>query len=634
MRELAEYLLKSGIWIAVFWAIYWFFLRRETFFRFNRFFLLAGLLLAWVLPFCQYRYTVFLDLRLLTVPSVGEDAVAEGVSVPSISIGSLLLGIYLVGAVVLLLRNLVGLNKIRLLRVRYGKENIASSKVVQLPEETSSFSFFGYVFMGASVAVSDTEKRLILEHETAHVEQRHWIDLVLVQFIAAAQWFNPFVWLYLRAVKQNHEFLADQSVLEKGNSVAVYHATLINYALKTPVFAFSNSFAYYNKFKRINMMKKQASHPAKKLVVLLLVPALAVFLWAFAKPEYRIVTSDDDREVAKQTITTTMSLSGDSVINKRTVIVHYNGKTDSVETVMKKENAGWKAYRDGEEMSMKNVKILMNGFTLSADSLTLSASADSLILFEGSPITITSQQLGGENNERIYTSKKQTIYSQLKGKINGIEGSDNSTDKKTKKVIINGREMENVDFVNPTTSNYINPDSIVSILVESQRTYGAASDKEDVSIIVHGKEKKLSDMPGLRKEILLLIDEKEKGHEELIKLSPDAIESVSVLKDQTSESLYGEKGKNGTIIVTTTKASKKEQQPTILRGRISDSNPLFIIDGKEFSDIDVAKLNPDDIASISILKDQTSESLYGEKGKNGVVIIETKEGAKKEKKKD
>jgi TonB-dependent SusC/RagA subfamily outer membrane receptor len=75
-------------------------------------------------------------------------------------------------------------------------------------------------------------------------------------------------------------------VIDKGYSLPVYQAVLINNTFKVPIFAFANSFAYYHKFKRITIMKNNVSKPAKKLAVLLLLPALAGFLAAFAQPEY------------------------------------------------------------------------------------------------------------------------------------------------------------------------------------------------------------------------------------------------------------------------------------------------------------------------------------------------------------
>ena len=56
------------------------------------------------------------------------------------------------------------------------------------------------------------------------------------------------------------------------------------------------------------------------------------------------------------------------------------------------------------------------------------------------------------------------------------------------------------------------------------------------------------------------------------------------------------------------------------------SNPLILIDNIELTSADLSRLNPDDIASFSILKDATATALYGARGANGVILVTTKEG--------
>ncbi|RZM27026.1 MAG: TonB-dependent receptor [Pedobacter sp.] len=58
----------------------------------------------------------------------------------------------------------------------------------------------------------------------------------------------------------------------------------------------------------------------------------------------------------------------------------------------------------------------------------------------------------------------------------------------------------------------------------------------------------------------------------------------------------------------------------------TNRNPLILIDGVELSSTDLARLNPDDINSFSIMKDATATALYGARGANGVVLVTTKEG--------
>lgn len=63
-------------------------------------------------------------------------------------------------------------------------------------------------------------------------------------------------------------------------------------------------------------------------------------------------------------------------------------------------------------------------------------------------------------------------------------------------------------------------------------------------------------------------------------------------------------------------------------GTLNDSNPLILVDGMEQS---LSNVNPIDIESISVLKDAASCAIYGNRGANGVILITTKTGGKKDK---
>ena len=62
-------------------------------------------------------------------------------------------------------------------------------------------------------------------------------------------------------------------------------------------------------------------------------------------------------------------------------------------------------------------------------------------------------------------------------------------------------------------------------------------------------------------------------------------------------------------------------------GSSAKKDPLILIDNLEVSATDLARLQPDDIASFSIMKDATAAALYGSRGANGVILVTTKEGA-------
>jgi hypothetical protein len=160
---------------------------------------------------------------------------------------------------------------------------------------------------------------------------------------------------------------------------------------------------------------------------------------------------------------------------------------------------------------------------------------------------------------------------------------------------------------------------------------------------------------------LFLVDGREVPQDTLNNLYPDQVESMTVLKDSASVKKYGEKGKNGVILIALKNqgslnagpyrsgdsvphrsgdsvmrpgemvmhpGDKETQRPVTLDwGRMSGSQPIWIIDGKEEPRDPFKTLNPDRIKAIQVLRDSTAVQLYGEKGKNGVVIITLKQSS-------
>lgn len=291
MEQLAIYLLKSTICISAFLGVYWCFLKNDTFYRFNRYFLLAGLVTAVLLPFYTYTFEVNAVPAAAILPASSQnDMVEPTAGLPLTSL--FLIVVYALGIVFLGLRYFIGLNKLKSLIRKYGFTEMKGYRLVKTNDLKSSFSVFNYILVSGSAETSEIEKKLIFEHELAHVKQFHWLDLLLSQLLCVFQWFNPLIWVYTYCIKQNHEFLADNAVLEQGNPVGLYRAALLNHSLGTPVFALSSSFAHYDKLKRVKMMTKAASVAARKLIVLVLLPLLAVFLWAFAKPIFVIAPAE------------------------------------------------------------------------------------------------------------------------------------------------------------------------------------------------------------------------------------------------------------------------------------------------------------------------------------------------------
>jgi len=289
MEALGLYLFKSVIWITGFALVYLLFLRNERFFYYNRIYLVTGILISFIMPLITVRYIVEVSaLRTDTDGTAGSGAVLAGTGH---SLRYMIIsGIWLAGAIFMIVRNAVQV--IPVLRSAAGQEEAThlNVRLVRSPECTTPFSLFSLVVVNPSV--SETETREIINHEMVHIKQKHWFDLLLSGLLCTVQWFNPAAWIYSRFVRQNHEYLADEGALQHTSDPALYRAVLLNQIAGSSVIDLGNFFSFSLNKKRFTMMKNKISSPYRKLRFLLILPVMAIVLYAFAIPEYRIVADN------------------------------------------------------------------------------------------------------------------------------------------------------------------------------------------------------------------------------------------------------------------------------------------------------------------------------------------------------
>jgi len=283
MESVGLYLLKSAVWLTGFALVFLIVLRNERYFRLNRIYLLSGIVASIVFPFYTWHYAVVLPSVQVTFTTTS-DFSAVATTVPVSTPIPFYWWLYLVGMIGIAIRLVwqTGMVVRKLRKTGYVKTG--SVKLVCTSEYAASFSFFSFVFVNPST--SDIETKEIVNHEREHIIQKHWFDLLLVELLCMLQWFNPFIWIYARLIRQNHEYLADEMALQHTSNPAIYQATLLNQMFGAPVISLANSFNYSLNKKRFKMMKKKIDSPFRKLRMLLVLPLVAMVFYAFAKPEY------------------------------------------------------------------------------------------------------------------------------------------------------------------------------------------------------------------------------------------------------------------------------------------------------------------------------------------------------------
>jgi len=303
MNTMLVYLLESTICLSVLYPVYWFFLRRDTFFQVNRFYLLAMVLfsilvpllpLHWIPSGTSAAFVVLLDPVLITSAKVEHTLSAhlQWIEVATV--------VYLTGALIFLLRFFLQLIQLYRITRRFGIRESHGQRVVFVDRGYSPFSFFNLVFINEEVIPAGS-LLTILEHEQVHIRQYHTLDMILVELAAILQWFNPVIWLAGREMKTIHEYLADEGVLQTGISRSQYQQMILDETMGIQVNSLTNNFNVSLLKKRILMMTKSKSGILAKSKVLIALPALTALL--FLLPSFTINSSSNNGSSDKTQVT-------------------------------------------------------------------------------------------------------------------------------------------------------------------------------------------------------------------------------------------------------------------------------------------------------------------------------------------
>lgn len=258
------YIIKSSALLAAFLLYYLFFLKKQTFFTWNRVYLLGTLILSVCAPLFHFTLTINNAAPETGLPTLYhvlgfmEEISVSGREIANHNLYDCLIWLYIGGICFFTLRYFRGLYRIHtLIRSRQCKR-IHKLKIIQIPSGCPVFSYFNYIFINPA-SWEKSEAKSVFEHEKIHVRQGHSFDLFITEIICTLNWFNPLVWMYKKNIAQNHEYIADRQVVVKYQT-GRYFQLLVNQALKGNVFSFTNCFSCSNLKKRMIMMTKKQSN--------------------------------------------------------------------------------------------------------------------------------------------------------------------------------------------------------------------------------------------------------------------------------------------------------------------------------------------------------------------------------------
>ncbi len=270
MTPFLLYIGRSSLYLALFYAFFLLVMRRTTFFRLNRILLLAGTVVCFLLPLLRLR-TV--EVPLLMLGPLTEVASESDMGPSAASPFPYLEVLYWAGLLAVLGWTAVAMVRMyRTIRKGTVQRLEDGTKLVLLEGDIPSFSWGRTIVMSRKDAEANP---VILQHEKAHIQKKHTLDILLFTVVTLVHWFNPLVWITLSELKLLHEYEADDTVLDKGIDATQYQLLLVRKAVGDKRFTLANGFQHAKLKNRIDMMLKTPSSGWKRLSWLAILPFLA-----------------------------------------------------------------------------------------------------------------------------------------------------------------------------------------------------------------------------------------------------------------------------------------------------------------------------------------------------------------------
>ncbi len=599
MPSLIEYLFKVSIALAVVYIFYQLFLRHLTFYSWNRWYLIGYSLLCFFIPL--FNITDFLfhhELQQSTVvrfvPLIGNIQLVKQKEI-FINRESVLLFVFFTGIAVMLIRLLIQIYAMRKIKARSVVVSNGDVNLYHVNENIIPFSFHNSIYINRSLH-SEEELQEIIRHEFVHVKQKHSIDILLAEFLFIILWFNPFAWLMRKAIRQNLEFIADHQVLEEGIDKKQYQYLLLKVIGNTQ-FSLAPKFNFNSLKNRIVMMNKIKSAKVQLLRFMFILPLIAVMLLAF-RNNYN---NSKHQEVATLFNATPVSLQLDTVpaplaMEKDIVTINVtkNDTVQQVEIVLK--NGKREAYnlndaKQKEEFEKKYGKL--------PPPPPPAPSATNLKL-AGEIKTVNIYKTDGTNKVKIVLKNDKTEEYDLNDAKDRAE--------------MEAKYGTMMDPPPPPPAATTIALTITDKPTLSKKGYyvTVADNQGESVIIVKDKNMKIVEAVTLNEwnKKKSFYENKYGAFAPVVPPPPPPAKISTVTVTST-----------GTANVTTTNVVEK-----IVVGHPAEAanSPVYFIDGKEATKADIEKLEPNSIESIDVLKDESATKIYGEKGKNGVIIITTK----------
>jgi hypothetical protein len=154
-----------------------------------------------------------------------------------------------------------------------------NAKLILVPEKTLPHTFLNTIFINETEYNNRKIEAELYTHELTHVSQKHTLDILFIEILKTLFWFNPIFIFYKKAIQLNHEFLADEKVVNSYNNVPFYQSLLLSKANENQTFYLASNLNYLITKKRLIMMTKTTSKTQALLKKAVLIPIVTTLLF-------------------------------------------------------------------------------------------------------------------------------------------------------------------------------------------------------------------------------------------------------------------------------------------------------------------------------------------------------------------
>lgn len=414
-------ILCSGLFL----IFYKLFLQNEKMFVFNRFFLISALLISLSIPLMKIQKPIF-NLSELNKKEVQishqtiqravdttQPLPISKISKPEIQPETALMYIYFTVVGILFIRFIINLSMMAKWTMSHQKIRKKNFTILLTEKEITPFSFLNYMFVSKKEYENDFVNSSIFKHELAHIQQKHSMDILFVEILKIVFWFNPFLYFYKKQIQLNHEFLADNEVLNNHPNFEIleYKELLIQ---KTAIHhnTLSSSFSYLSTKKRLIMMSKNTSRNKKRMFQTLSLPLLMLSILLFSQTSQAQKIQENQGLTKKEIRQYNRTLKK---VNKETSKIQQ--EFNSKQTKINELNAVYEKMSVDQKKSVESPKVVQNkvdnSFSTSSvtiESTDLDGEKRIITLAKGEEISSTAEQF--YNQATVYYDQAQPFYDQ------------------------------------------------------------------------------------------------------------------------------------------------------------------------------------------------------------------------------